>query len=117
YLSTGKDGLDLRLEVVEHHPYTVELRLAYEQLRDDATGQPDPSAWVRYYRDARQAEVTHCHVGRCWQDVLGLHPPIATLIDHRTRMNVFFSKWLEYLAEQGHAQSGLRLVEASETAA
>ena len=115
YLSAGRDGLDLRLEVVERHPYTVELRLAYEQLRDAETGQPDPSAWVRYYRDARQAEVTHCHVGRRWQDALGLHPPIATLIDHRTRMNVFFSKWLEYLAEQGHARSGLGLVEASET--
>ncbi len=112
HLSVGMDGLDLRLDVVERHPYTIELRLSYEQLRDDVTGQPDPSAWVRYYRDARQAEVTHCSVGRRWQDVLGLHPPIATIIDHRMRMNVFFSKWLEYLGEQGHAWRGLRPVEA-----
>ncbi len=117
YRSRGRDGLDLRLEVVEQHPYTVELRLAYEQLRDDTTGEPDPSAWVRYYRDARQAEVTHCHVGRRWQDALGLHPPIAELIDHRTRMNVFFSKWLEYLADQGHARGGLRFVEVAATSA
>lgn len=112
YVSRGEDGLDLRMEVVEQHPYTVELRLAYEQLRDDVTGHPDPSAWVRYYRDARQAEVTHCHLGRRWQDVLGLHPPLAELVDHRTRMNVFFNKWLEYLADQGHARTGLRCADA-----
>ena len=112
YVSGGGDGLDLRLDVVERHPYTIELRLAYVQLRDGVTGQPDPSAYVRHYRDARQAEVTHCYVGRQWQDVLGLHPPLATIIDHRMRMNVFFSKWLEYLGEQGHSWRSLRPLEA-----
>jgi uncharacterized protein YqiB (DUF1249 family) len=72
---------------------------------------------VRYYRDARQAEVTHCHVGRRWEDALGLHPPIAELIDHRMRMNVFFSKWLEYLADQGHVRGSLGFVEAFATSA
>jgi uncharacterized protein YqiB (DUF1249 family) len=111
HVSRGNDGLDLRLDVVERHPYTIELRLAYAQLRDGVTGQPDPSAYVRHYRDAQQAEVTHCYVGRQWQDVLGLHPPLATIIDHRMRMNVFFSKWLEYLGEQGHSWQKLRLLE------
>ena len=117
YLSHGADGLDLQLDVVELHAYTIELRLAYLQLRDGVTGQPDPSAWVRHYRDARQSEVTHCYVGRQWQDVLGLHPPIATLIDHRMRMNVFFSKWLEYLGEQGHSRANLQRLEAPATTA
>lgn len=108
HLSIGRDGLDLRIEVIEHHAYTIELRLAYVQLTDDESGQPDPSAWVRYYRDARQAEVTHCYVGRQWQDVLGLHPPLPTLINHRLRMNAFFSKWLEYLGESGHSWLSLR---------
>jgi uncharacterized protein YqiB (DUF1249 family) len=111
HLSIGHDGLELRLEVVERHPYTIELRLAYAQLQDGLTGQPDPSAYVRHYRDARQAEVTHCYVGRQWQDVLGLNPPLATIIDHRMRMNVFFSKWLEYLGEQGHCRRRLRAVD------
>ena len=111
YISAVQDGLDLRLDVVEHHPYTIELRLAYASLEDGATGQPDPSAFVRHYRDARQSEVTHCYVGRRWQDVLGLHPPIATIIDHRMRMNVFFGKWLEYLGEQGHSWRTLRPLE------
>jgi len=117
YVSIGGDGLDLRLDVVERHPYTIELRLAYVQLRDGVTGQPDPSAYVRHYRDARQAEVTHCYVGRQWQDVLGLHPPLATIIDHRMRMNMFFSKWLEYLGEQGHSWLNLRPVESMPTPA
>jgi len=117
YVSIGGDGLDLRLDVVERHPYTIELRLAYVQLRDGVTGQPDPSAYVRHYRDARQAEVTHCYVGRQWQDVLGLHPPLATIIDHRMRMNMFFSKWLEYLGEQGHSWLNLRPAEATATPA
>jgi uncharacterized protein YqiB (DUF1249 family) len=108
HVSIGRDGLDLRLDVIEQHPYTIELRLAYAQLRDGDTGQPDPSAFVRYYRDAQQAEVTHCYVGRQWQDVLGLHPPLSALIDHRLRMNVFFSKWLEYLGEQGHCWRSMR---------
>ena len=108
HLSIGRDGLDLRLDVIEQHAYTTELRLAYVQLRDGETGQPDPSAFVRYYRDAQQAEVTHCYVGRQWQDVLGMHPPLPTLINHRLRMNVFFSKWLEYLGEQGHSWLTLR---------
>ncbi len=117
YISSGHDGLDLQLDVVELHPYTIELRMAYLQLRDGVTGQPDPSAWVRHYRDARQSEVTHCYLGRQWQDVLGLHPPIAALIDHRMRMNVFFSKWLEYLGEQGHSRANLQPSKAPATTA
>lgn len=101
YLSQVGDGLDVRLDVLECHPYTIELRLTYRIL-DPLTGQPDPSAYVRLYKDARQAEVTHCYVGRHWQDVLGLHPSSRLLLNHRLRMNAFLNKWLDYLAEQGH---------------
>lgn len=107
HASIGRDGMALQIDVIARHPYTIELRMAYPQLRDGG-GQSDPIAWVRHYRDARQAEVTHCHVGRRWQDVLGLHPSLTTLIDHRARMNVFFSKWLEYLREQGHSPASTK---------
>ncbi len=102
YRSSVDDGLDLRLDIVERHPYTVELYLTYE-LQDPLTGQPDPSAYLRCYRDAKMAEVTHCYVGSRWQDVLGLDADARTVIGHRLRMNAFLSKWLEYLAEQGHS--------------
>lgn len=106
YLSRIGDGLDLCLEVLEQHAYTTELRLTYA-IRDPLTGQPDPSAFVRLYHDARQAEATHCYVGRRWQDVLGMNPPASALIDHRLRMNTFLGKWLHYLGERGHGVATL----------
>ena len=110
HLSSIGDGLDLRLDVIECHRYTVELRLTYD-LCDPVTGEPDPSAFVRLYRDARQAETTHCYVGRRWQDVMGMYPPPEALISHRMRMNTFLGKWLEYLAERGHSVATLRRVD------
>jgi uncharacterized protein YqiB (DUF1249 family) len=101
YLSKCPHGLDVVVEVLEVHAYTLELRLSY-RMSDPVTGRPDPSAYVRIYRDARQAEVTHCYIGRQWQDVLGLHPEPKVMFGHRLRMNSFLNKWLEYLSGQGH---------------
>jgi uncharacterized protein YqiB (DUF1249 family) len=115
WVSSIGNGLDLRLQVLEQHRYTTELRLTYA-MQDPLTGEPDPSAFLRLYRDARQVEATHCYVGRRWQDVLGLFPPPARLLDHRMRMNTFLGKWLQYLAEQGHGVATLRRVESREAA-
>jgi hypothetical protein len=112
YQSSIGDGLDLYLDVIQTHRYTVELRLTYG-LRDPQTGEPDPSAFVRVYRDARQAEATHCYVGRRWQDAIGMYPPPAELIGHRMRMNTFLGKWLEYLAERGHGVATLHRCDES----
>jgi len=106
YVSRVGDGVDVRLDVIEQHPYTTELRLSYAML-DPVTGEPDPSAHLRLYRDARQAEATHCYVGRRWQDVIGMYPPPAEVVDHRLRMNTFLGKWLQYLAERGHGVATL----------
>lgn len=106
YVSRGSDGLELVVDVLAQHVYTVELRLSYRML-DGATGQPDPSAYVRLYRDARQCEVTHCYVGRRWQDVLGLRPSVQAMLSHRLRMNSFLNKWLDYLEGQGHGPQSL----------
>jgi len=113
YVSSIGDGLDVRLDIIETHRYTVEMRLTYD-LCDPLTGELDPSAFVRFYRDAHQAEATHCYVGRRWQDVIGLYPPPAEVVGHRMRMNTFLGKWLEYLAEQGHGVATLRQVQPAE---
>lgn len=110
YLSSIGDGLDLRVDVIEQHRFTVELRMTYAMC-DPVTGEPDPSAFIRLYRDARQAEATHCYVGRRWQDVIGMYPPPAEVIGHRLRMNTFLGKWLDYLAERGHGVATLRIAE------
>ena len=107
HLSSVGDGLDVRVEIIEQHRYTTELRLTYA-MPDPVTGEPDPSAYLRLYNDARQAEATHCYVGRRWQDVIGMYPPPAQVIGHRMRMNTFLGKWLEYLADRGHGAATLR---------
>lgn len=107
YESDIGDGLPLRLEVLEQHRYTTELRMTYD-MRDPMTGEPDPSAYLRLYHDAHQVEATHCYVGRRWQDVIGMYPPPAAVVGHRLRMNTFLGKWLQYLAENGHGVATLR---------
>lgn len=107
WCSSLDDGLDIHLDVLEQHRYTSVLRLSYD-LPDPLTGEPDPSAFLRLYHDARLLEATHCYVGRRWQDVLGLHPTPATVLGHRLRMNTFLGKWLEFLAEQGHSPFTLK---------
>jgi uncharacterized protein YqiB (DUF1249 family) len=109
YLSRIDDGLDLSVDVLGQHPYTTELRMTYA-MPDPLTGEPDPSAFLRLYSDARQVEATHCYVGRRWQDVIGMYPPPAAVLDHRMRMNTFLGKWLQYLAERGHGVATLHAV-------
>ncbi len=111
YVSRSGDGPELFLDVIAQHAYTVELRMTYALL-DPLTGEPDPSAFLRLYRDARQVEATHCYVGRRWQDVIGMYPPPAEVIGHRLRMNTFLGKWLDYLGEGGHGIATLKPVQA-----
>lgn len=103
HVSSVGDGLDLHVEVLARHRYMLELRMSYA-FTDPLTGQPEPNAHVRVYTDARQAEVTHCYVGRQWQDLLGAHPPARALFAHRLCMNTFLSKWLEHLQHGGHGR-------------
>jgi uncharacterized protein YqiB (DUF1249 family) len=107
FLSAVGDGLDLSLEVLELHRYTIDLKLSY-LFPDEASGSPEPSAHVRVYRDARMAEVTTCYVGPRLEDVLGRYPPPQVAVDHRLRMSSFLGKWLEYLEERGHSRFTLR---------
>jgi len=109
YVSDVDDGLKVRLQVQEKHPYTLELELTYDFV-DEQTGQPSPSAQLRMYTDAHVAEALHCHPGRRLWQVLGPFPAAHTVFQHRLRMNGFLSRWLEYLAEQGHSIGTLERV-------
>lgn len=111
YMSSVDDGLDVRLELLERHRYMLELRLTYCMLDAD-TGEFAPSAYLRMYQDAHVAEAIHCVPGkRLWQ-VLGPFPSARTVFQHRTRMNSFLTRWLEYLGEQGHSAGTLERVVA-----
>jgi len=107
YCSRAGDAIDVRLDLIEQHAYTTELKLSYT-FEDERTGAPDPSAHVRLYRDARMAEVTHCYVGTRIEDVIGRFASPRTVFDHRLRMNSFLSKWLEYLDLRGHSRFTLK---------
>ncbi len=109
YRSLAGDGLELHVELLERHSYTIELRLTYG-LTDAVSGERDPSAMVRIYTDARLAEVTHCEVSQRWEDVLGLRGVARELMHERMRMNSFLSRWLEYLEDRGHSRFTLRAV-------
>lgn len=105
YRSSVHDGLDVDLTVLERAPYTAEIKLSYAFV-DALTGQPEPSAHIRVYADARAAEVTACYFGSRLEHVLGDQASIATIVDHRLRMNAFLNKWLEYLEALGHNRFG-----------
>lgn len=102
YLSSMDDHLDVRLDVLERHPYTLDLRLTYCFVDDD-TGELAPSAHLRLYHDAKLAEVLHCHTDKRLAQMIGPLPPAKTVFQRRMRMSSFLNRWLEYLAEQGHS--------------
>ncbi len=114
YLSSVDDGLDVQLDVLERHAYTLELKLSYRMR--DVDGEAPAAAWLRIYSDAHVAEVSHYHAGKHLWHALGSFPATKTLFAHRMRMATFLNRWLEYLAEQGHSFGTLMpFVEGVET--
>ena len=102
YVSSVGDRLDLVLQVLEHHPYTVDLSLSY-LMTDEQTGLRQPGARIRMYRDARVAEVLSNCEDAPLQDLVSRLLPPRTVFDKRLRSSSFLNRWLEYLAEQGHS--------------
>ena len=102
YLSSLDDGLDVRLEVLEKHRYTLDLHLTYCFV-DSETGEQAPSAQLRMYNDAHMAEVLDCRADRRLVRAIGPLRPARSIFQQRARMSSFLNRWLEYLAEQGHS--------------
>jgi uncharacterized protein YqiB (DUF1249 family) len=102
YSSSLDDGLDVRLEVLERHRYTLDLHLTYNFV-DGTTGEPSPSAQLRMYHDAHMAEVLDCCADRRLVRAIGPLHPARSIFQRRVRMSSFLNRWLEYLAEQGHS--------------
>lgn len=110
YRSSLDDGLDLRLDVLERHAYTLDLHLTYDFL-DSETGEPAPSAQLRMYHDAHMAEVLDCRADRRLVRAIGPLRPARDVFQRRLRMSLFLNRWLEYLAEQGHSAGTLERLE------
>ena len=111
YLSSLDDGLDVRLDVLERHRYTLDLHLTYNFI-DSETGERAPSAQLRMYHDAHMAEVLDCRPDRRLVRAIGPLQPARSVVQQRVRMSSFLNRWLEYLAEQGHSIGTLEAISA-----
>ena len=102
YISSLDDGLDVRLDVLERHRYTLDLHLTYCFI-DSETGESAPSAQLRMYHDAHMAEVIDCRADRRLVRAIGPLQSARSIFQQRVRMSSFLNRWIEYLAEQGHS--------------
>ena len=93
---------DLRMEVLERHRYTTFLRLTYEFTKGQhRTYAPD--AHIRFYHDARIAEVTSFNVGQgCIRTAHPSFPP-KQMLQQAWRRNRALDRWMDYLLKQGHS--------------
>ena len=119
----------LRMDLLERHPYTHFLRLAYQfTLKDSLEVAPD--AHIRIYNDARLAEATSFDQVQGFtrqangpdrssgqsnsthnepRNSLHSHPmspvswfPPGKILHRSWRQNQALDKWLSYLLHQGH---------------
>ena len=101
YVSQSESDVDLHLSIEKHTKYTCELRLTY--LFEDEEGMvADPDLVVRVYYDARMAEVRSCINQHRHAMLNVLSEECGRELDQRWSRNMMFSKWLDYLYEQGH---------------
>ncbi len=100
----------LCLRVHEQQPFTTLLSLDYAFNDQGADARLDPGAELRFYRDARVAEMVACGNQRRIEDVLGRVAVPKAVFGYRLRVNAFLGKWLEYIEERGHSRFTLRPV-------
>jgi uncharacterized protein YqiB (DUF1249 family) len=100
-VSYSESDCNLHLSIEVRSKYTCELRLTY-LFADSGGALADPDLLAKVYFDARMAEV------RSWADD-HQHQLLQTLnrrfmngVDQCWSRNMMFSKWLDYVLEQGH---------------
>jgi uncharacterized protein YqiB (DUF1249 family) len=103
---------ELRLEVIERHPYTTFFRLTYQfGAGQDRSYAPD--AHIRFYHDAHMAEATSFNLDQgC---VRTAHPsyPVKQLLQQAWRRNRALDRWLDYLLRQGHSLATMKPAQRS----
>jgi len=95
---------ELRLEVLEHMPYTSLLALTY-QLPARAAGDAErlPDLRLRAYHDARLLEADQFQVpGRAHGSRRCHRPAGERELHQRWKRNMMLNKWLEYCVDRGH---------------
>lgn len=93
-VSFSREGVALRLEVLERSRYTTTVLLTH-RFTSEAGEESVPDLTVRVYHDARVAEVLASD-GRSVRD------PAASL-QARWASNRFLNRWLRFSLGEGHA--------------
>lgn len=106
-ISALNSGLDLHYRLIEKCKYTITFSLTYQFGRHNGAYQA-PDLHIRFYQDARVAEVLsgvlhrhclHAGAGNLFHHHLNL--PTNNLMN-RWRLNRFLHKWLNFCLKQGH---------------
>ncbi len=98
---------DLRMEVLERHPYTTFFRLTYE-FREGEEHHYAPDAHIRFYHDAHIAEATSFNVAQgCSRTAHPAYPP-KQLMEQAWRRNRALDRWLDYLLRHGHSVATMK---------
>ena len=89
----------LRVQVLEHFPYTDEIALSYAKPGQAEEGEV---MVVRLYHDAQVAELHHCNAVGYFLRRLG--PAVSAELQAGTRrsQNAFLLKWLDFLLDAGY---------------
>lgn len=120
--SLSRSDLPLHLSVVERTRYTCTLHLTYWFDREDqpmlhapqhvpppgvamANALADPDLRLKMYFDGKLAEVLSLSAGHRHAFLRDIAASHKEALDVRWRRNIMLNKWLEYLADCGHAFS------------
>ncbi len=106
YCSNVDGDQPLVLRVHEQQAYTTLMSLSYEF--DGAGRGRNPGAELRFYRDARVAEILACDDQARIEDVLGREASSKAVFGYRLRINAFLGKWLEFIEDRGHSRFSLK---------
>lgn len=98
---------DLRLEVLERHPYTTFFRLTYEFGEGEERSYA-PDAHIRFYHDAHIAEATSFNVAQGCSRTAHPSYPVKQLMQQAWRRNRALDRWLDYLLRQGHSVATMK---------
>ena len=93
-VSLSRDGVALRLEVLERSPYTTTVLLTH-RFESASGAESVPDLTVRVYHDARVAEAMAAG-GRTTRDPAGS-------LRQRWASNRFLNRWLRFSLGEGHA--------------
>lgn len=102
HISSVPGDSDLHMVIEKRSKYTCELRLTYLFPDDDGL-IADPDLVARVYFDARMAEVKSWINGERHELLRYLGRQLGQELGLCWSRNIVFSKWLEYLHDNGHS--------------